>query len=251
VSLFRVKTLYVAAAALWLTIAAVSFADEPIDYAKPDRTVASAPRAYFDWFEYVGHEKGAASLRWRDDFDSAAFRSEWLSAQDPKPLWADLATRPGWLTLHALRMPLESPQNTSFLAQRQRYHAFDASTLLETPPAHGLSAGLAVFLNESNWYFLGVHRHSGASTAPRQLPLELFLEKRSGTKTEIVVRRDINNSDTLELKITATPRGYSFYFDDDASGWKPLAENDAGAMPSTAAAGNFAGALIGPYARAE
>src|SRR5258708_7810664 len=73
--------------------------------------------------------------------------------------WADLTNRPGWLTIHALHVPLQSLQNVSFLARRQQHMAFNASTELEAPAnPGGVSAGLAAFQNEDYWYFLGVRR---------------------------------------------------------------------------------------------
>jgi xylan 1,4-beta-xylosidase len=187
------------------------------------------------------------NFTWRDDFNAHALQPQWLTVRVPKQPWADLTGRAGWLTIHALRTPLESLENMSFLGRRQQHLAFDASTELEVPATPGMSVGLVAFQNENYWYFLGVRRNKAA--APK--PLQLFLEKRGGKQTQIVAQTDIGASPHLKLKIAADSRTYSFYFDADGSGWKPLEENDDGSILSTDVAGGFVGAFVGPYARAE
>jgi alpha-N-arabinofuranosidase len=212
------------------------------------------------------------NFTWRDEFDSAVLQQQWLYVRVPKQPWVDLTHRPGWLTINALRTPLESLQNMSFLARRQQHLAFDASTELELPAEKGIAVGLAAFQNENYWYFLAVRRRAAASgsgeasaarpppsAASQQqpaavqhpLPLELFLEKRGGKQTETVARMALDDGARVKLKIAANARAYSFYFDEDGAGWKPLRENDDGSILSTDVAGGFVGAFVGPYARAE
>jgi xylan 1,4-beta-xylosidase len=185
------------------------------------------------------------NFTWRDDFDATVLRQQWLYVRIPRQPWADLVHRPGWLTIHALHTPLEALQNMSFLARRQQHLAFDASAELQIPREAGMSAGLAAFQNENDWYFLAVHR------AAQPPALELFLEKRGGKQTETIARMTLDDGARIKLKIVANARAYSFYFDEDGSGWKPLRENDDGTILSTDVAGGFVGAFVGPYARAE
>jgi xylan 1,4-beta-xylosidase len=182
------------------------------------------------------------NFTWRDDFGSRSLRPEWLQVRVPKQQWVDLGARPGWLTIHPLPVTLDSLTNPSFLAHRQQHLVFDASTELATPSASGLATGLAVFQSENAWYFLGVRRSAG---------LEVFLEKRGGARTETVVRTELRDTSLLKLKISGNARAYSFYFDADGSGWKPLQERDDGSILSTDVAGGFVGAVVGPYARSE
>jgi len=206
------------------------------------------------------------NFTWRDDFDSAVLQQQWLYVRVPKQPWVDLTRRPGWLAIYALRTPLETLQNMSFLARRQQHLAFDASTELEIPAEKGIAVGLAAFQNENYWYFLAVRRHGTASesraspasaagqqaaAASHPLPLELFLEKRGGKQTETIARVTLEEGARIKLKIAANARAYSFYFDEDGSGWKSLRENDDGSILSTDVAGGFVGAFVGPYARAE
>ena len=196
------------------------------------------------------------NFTWRDDFDSRSLSPEWLQVRVPKQPWVDLTSRPGWLTIHPLAVWLDSLTNPSFLARRQQHLAFDASTELAAPAAAGVSMGLAAFQNENYWYFLGVHRvrvgaEDHSPPGGGEAPLELFLEKRAGARTETIARAALADVTHLKLKISANARAYSFYFDADGAGWKPLKEGDDGSILSTDVAGGFVGAVVGPYARTE
>jgi alpha-N-arabinofuranosidase len=190
------------------------------------------------------------NFTWRDDFNSPPLQPAWLTVRVPKQPWADLTYRPGWLTIHALSAPLESLENMSFLARRQQHLAFDAITELETPTKEGVSVGLAAFQNGNYWYFLGVRQHAAKNAQQQYLaPLEVFLERRAGKSAETVASRRLAQVSRLKIKIAANARRYSFYVDADGSGWKPLKENEDGTILSTAVAGGFVGAFVGPYAR--
>jgi alpha-N-arabinofuranosidase len=211
------------------------------------------------------------NLRWRDEFDSPVLSKQWLFVRVPKLPWADLTRRPGWLTINALRVPLDSLQNMSFLARRQQHLSFDASAELEVPRSPGVSAGMAAFQNENYWYFLGVRRRP-VGGGPPAYRIELFLEKRAGNHTETIAATSLDDGPArqgaarddaahgesasggaacLELEIVGNGRDYSFYFQQDRSGWKPLKEHADGTILSTDVAGGFVGAMVGPYARAD
>ncbi len=212
------------------------------------------------------------NLRWRDEFDSPVLSRQWLFVRVPKLPWADLTRRPGWLTINALRVPLNSLQNMSFLARRQQHSSFDASTELEVPTRPGVSAGMAAFQNENYWYFLGIRRRPIGGSATPASRVELFLERRAGKQTEILAVKPLIGSDApqgmpreehaldggavasaarVKLEIVGNGPDYSFYFDPDGAGWKPLMEHADGMILSTDVAGGFVGAMVGPYARAD
>jgi alpha-N-arabinofuranosidase len=190
------------------------------------------------------------NFTWHDDFASRSLRPEWLQVRVPKQPWADLSSRPGWLTIHPLPASLDALTNPSFLAHRQQHLVFDASAELETPTGAGVATGLAAFQSENAWYFLGVRRETTPS-ADHSLHLELFLEKRGGAHTETIGHTELPDTPHLKLKISGTAREYSFYFDADGAGWKPLKEGDDGSILSTDVAGGFVGTVVGPYARSE
>jgi alpha-N-arabinofuranosidase len=212
------------------------------------------------------------NFRWRDEFDSPVLSRQWLFVRVPKLPWADLTQRPGWLTINALRVPLDSLQNMSFLARRQQHLSFDAGTELEIPAAPGVSAGMVAFQNENYWYFLGVRRRPVGGSATPTSRVELFLERRAGKQTETLAvtpligsaapqgmpREDhapdagaVASAARIQLEIAGNGADYSFYFDPDGSGWKPLMEHADGTILSTDVAGGFVGAMVGLYARAE
>jgi xylan 1,4-beta-xylosidase len=205
-------------------------------------TVLTAPTAQGVRDADLSAPPTTGNFTWRDDFASRSLRPEWLQVRVPKQPWADLGARPGWLTIHPLPVTLDRLTNPSFLAHRQQHLVFDASTELATPSVPGLAAGLAALQSENAWYFLGVRRRAG---------LEVFLEKRGGARTETIVRTGLRDTSLLKLKISGNARAYSFYFDGDGSGWKPLKEGDDGSILSTDIAGGFVGAVVGPYARSE
>jgi alpha-N-arabinofuranosidase len=212
------------------------------------------------------------NLRWRDEFDSPVLSKQWLFVRVPKLPWADLTRRPGWLTINALRVPLDSLQNMSFLARRQQHPSFDASTELEVPTRPGVSAGITAFQNENYWYFLGIRRRPIGASATPTFRVELFLERRAGKQTETLAVAPLLGSDApqgmpreehaldasavasaarVKLEIVGDGPDYSFYFDPDGTGWKPLMEHADGTILSTDVAGGFVGAMVGPYARAD
>jgi xylan 1,4-beta-xylosidase len=188
---------------------------------------------------------------WRDEFDSAPLKPEWLYLRVPREPWVDLSSRPGWLAIRARPVPLEARDNPSFLARRQQHLSFDASTELEIPAAAAVAAGLAAFQSENAWYFLAVRRGAAQVAPAPSLPVELFLEKRGGEQTQVVARTWLKDDARIRLRISGNGGVYSFYFDEDGAGWMPLKEEDDGSILSTDVAGGFVGAFVGPYARAE
>ena len=182
----------------------------------------------------------------QDDFNAPVLSQQWLYVRTPAVNWADLAHRPGWLTIHALSTGLDSLQNMSFLARRQQHLTYDASTELEAPTGPGkIEAGLAAFQNQNYWFFLGARRVDHER-------IQLFLEKRAGKQIQTVASTEISgDAKLIRLKISARERDYSFYFDTGAAGWKALQEHEDGSILSTDVAGGFVGAMVGPYARTE
>jgi xylan 1,4-beta-xylosidase len=80
---------------------------------------------------------------------------------------------------------------------------------------------------------------------------ELFLEKKGGQDTATIARMALKPRNAIRLRISAEAGHYSFFYDEDRGGWKPLRQNDDGSILSTDVAGGFVGAVVGPYARTE
>jgi xylan 1,4-beta-xylosidase len=200
-------------------------------------------------------ERGASqapyggNFTWRDEFDSGKLNDAWLNVRVPKTAWADLDSRRGALTIHAFREPLSTSKNPSFLGRRQQHMAFDAVTAMRAPAQARVAAGMAVFQAEKNWFFFGVRQTSSG--------LEVFLEKPRGTTPETVAHAIAATANTsgeaqlLMLRVSANGGSYSFSYDLDGKGWRPLRSNEDGTLLSTTIAGGFTGVVLGPYARAE
>ncbi|MEP7246699.1 MAG: glycoside hydrolase family 43 protein [Gammaproteobacteria bacterium] len=188
------------------------------------------------------------NFTWRDDFDTSRLNGEWLQVRVPRRAWIDLRARPGWLTIRPRANSLETLTNPSFLARRQQHVSFDASSAFELSRSGRAAAGIAAFQNENYWYFLGMRR--------RDRSVQVFLERRSGKVTETIATIRLPDPATqpgaaLKLRISGDAGAYSFWYDADGNGWKPLRENEDGTLLSTDVAGGFVGAMLGPYARVE
>ncbi len=185
----------------------------------------------------------SGNFAWRDEFDQPRLDRAWLRVRVPKTAWADLAAKPGALTIHPLAEDLDTLRNPSFLARRQQHLVFEASTALDVPVRPGVAAGIAAFQNEAHWYFLGVRRTAGGKA-------QLFLEKSAGKPAETIATATLAAGKTLKLKIAGNEGAYSFGYD-DGDGWRWLRQGEDGTILSTDVAGGFVGATLGPYARSE
>jgi len=183
----------------------------------------------------------SGNFHWRDEFDGPRLDPAWLQLRAPRTAWADLAARPGTLTLHAQDAGLDSRHNPSFLARRQQHLVFDASTALEPPADADTLAGLAAFQNETHWFVLGAQR--------RGADLEISLRRRDGADERVLARRQVRPGATLKLRIRGAEGRYGFAFDADGQGWRWLRTEVDARLLGSDVAGGFTGAVLGPFAR--
>jgi xylan 1,4-beta-xylosidase len=184
------------------------------------------------------------NFTWRDEFDGPTLDHSWMQLRTPQQPWFDLSAKRGRLTVQALPMTLDSLQNPAFLAFRQQHQAFEATTSFEVASAAGVSAGIAAFQNENYWYFFGARR-SG-----RQV--ELFIEKKGGQAVSTITSSTLDlQRRVLQLRIIGTGKQLSFAYSSDGKRWSTLRGDVDGSILSTAVAGGFVGAVVGPYARAD
>lgn len=207
---------------------------------KPIPYVVKGPRALRapDRRMAPGGDDLAGNFTRRDEFDGAP-GPEWLQIHVPRRQWYE--TREGALEIQPLDVALDAMRNPSFLARRQQHMNFDASTELGMPPP-GVSAGLALFQNETHWYFVGLRRKGAGA--------QLFVERRAGARTRIELEELAATPNALKLRVSATGKDHSFYYD-AGQGWQPLLEHDDGSILSTEIAGGFVGTVLGPYARQD
>lgn len=184
----------------------------------------------------------SGNFRWRDDFDHAELDRAWLKLRVPETQWADLRARPGQLAIRALAEGLDTLRNPAFLARRQQHLTFSASLALAVPAEAGTEAGIAVFQNERHWYFLALRRLDTG--------LELFLEQHTDAGAKRLARTTLAATRAmLRLAIRGDRERYAFGFEVDDQGWQWLLEGVDGTQLSTAVAGGFVGAVLGPHVR--
>jgi xylan 1,4-beta-xylosidase len=189
----------------------------------------------------VDHTPLTGNFTWRDDFDTAALRTEWVQLRAPKTKWWNLAS-PGVLSIEPLTASLADKTNSSFLGRRQQHQHFDFSASLVTPVNDSITTGIAAFQSDHYWLYLGVKRSSNQ--------LQIFLEERRGENQRILTSKMIATTSSLRLRIRGNADRYSFdYAKDDT--WTTLAAEQDATLLSTQVAGGFVGTLLGPYARDE
>ncbi|KAF0095913.1 MAG: xylan 1 4-beta-xylosidase [Puniceicoccaceae bacterium 5H] len=186
----------------------------------------------------------AGNFTWRDEFDHPELSPAWIMLRTPSETWWQL--EPGFggeLELTPRKERLTGLGNPSFLARRVQHDVFEAETLLEIPAEKGVSAGLALFQNDKYHYYLGVKRSGDAAS--------LFLEQvRHGEKT-VVRTVQVPASASIALRVRGELEACAFDYSLDGTNWTPIAADLDARMVTTAVAGGFVGATVGPHARTE
>nr|WP_139381516.1 glycoside hydrolase family 43 protein [Pseudoxanthomonas indica] len=178
------------------------------------------------------------NFSWRDDFDARPLKSEWYFVRVPDRAWADLQSTPGWLSVQAGEVGLDTLHNPHFLARRQQHTRFQASTQMAWPSAN-VDAGLAAFQNEQYWYALGIRQRGDRG--------EVYLERNRGGVRQVLASQAIDRHAIVQLLINADGGRYDFGFD-LGNGAQWLQRDVDGSVLSTDVAGGFVGASLGPYA---
>ena len=149
----------------------------------------------------------------------------------------------GQLKIASRKESLTGTGNPSYLARRIQHSCFTASTVVEIPKETGISVGLAVFQSEDHHYFLAVKRDRGK--------IHIYLEQVRGGKTEQIGASDLPDTDKISLSVEAEYSKYSFKYRIEDGAWKTLINNADAKILTTAVAGGFVGATVGPYVRIE
>ena len=182
------------------------------------------------------------NFTWRDDFAGPELDPSWNFLRTPYETWWSLSAVPGALALRPQAAGLESLANPSFVGRRVEHARFEASVVLRRKPDAGVAAGLAVFQNETHSFFLGVRRHEGGD--------EVFLERNGGApRAEVVATASLPEGGRIALRIAGNGGAYAFAYAVSPGDWKILREKEDGTLLSTARAGGFVGAYVGPFAR--
>jgi xylan 1,4-beta-xylosidase len=98
-----------------------------------------------------------ADTRVRDEFDGKRLAPAWVSLRRPPTQVADLAARPGWLTLTGSDQTLDQPLAT-FVGVRQQHLRFGVKALIDASTGVG---GLVLRIDEGHYYSLEVGAEGG------------------------------------------------------------------------------------------
>jgi alpha-N-arabinofuranosidase len=187
---------------------------------------------------------------WRDDFDRPSLRPVWNFLRASGKDWYSLVERPGTLAMRPRPARLSSRGVPSFIGRRQQHARFTVSTALRLPIAHGHSAGLVAFQNETHHFYLGLRSNEAGK-------FEVFLERAGGsernTAPRTIARRSIDEPlpETAFLRIDGNGRAHTFSYATIPDEWITIKDNEDGAVLSTAVAGGFVGTYFGMHARIE
>ncbi|MDP0501546.1 MAG: glycoside hydrolase family 43 protein [Verrucomicrobiota bacterium JB022] len=186
----------------------------------------------------------AGNFTWRDEFDQPELASAWIMLRTPSEIWWHVDSGfEGKLQLTPRADVLSERGNPSYLARRVQHHDFEAATLAQVPVESGVSAGLVLFQNEGFHYYLGVKRDGQQ--------VQLFLEQVREGKKQIVRTFELPDASQVALRVRAEKARCAFDFSLDGAHWMPLATDLDARMITTAAAGGFVGATVGPHTRTE
>lgn len=231
----------------------------------------------------IGRETFMAPVKWKDDWPNILEGNEEVKYQYPAPVpsltkkvnnafggnayfstefdtekiddrfmflrtltqpWYSLSEKKGWLRINLQKETCGGKANPSFVAFRQQNHKSTATTSLEFYAAsENEKAGIAVFQNESHFYYLC------RSVSNNKPVVQLYQSTKDSSMALIATRHiDIYNKE-LGLRIEARNSDYYFYFSEDGKNWIYMTKEGMDAkFLSTKTAGGFVGSVYALYA---
>jgi alpha-N-arabinofuranosidase len=179
-----------------------------------------------------------------DSFDSETLAYDWTFLKTPLKSWYSLSVKPGALAVEPLKEALSSEKNSSFIGYRQKDKSFKSGVTLKLPEKEGVSAGLALYQNETANLFCGVRLEDGL--------YRIFVEKASQGSIENIYETSLDQVESGEISISVSGNEsiHSFSYSLSGDAYTELPEID-GHFLSTHEAGGFVGVVMGPYARED
>ena len=175
----------------------------------------------------------------REDFGRADLGPEWMAMRA-----ARYALERGELVLAPGRDGLGDLGQPAFVARRQQHNDAVAETELEFTPGEGEMAGLAALQNDDYFLTLAVVREGGRTL--------VRVARRAGPddpRTGVTVAEaPLAAPGRVRLKLTTHGGRFDFAYATNGD-WTTLASDVDGTNLSTATAGGFVGAMIGPFAQ--
>ncbi|HZI53484.1 MAG TPA: glycoside hydrolase family 43 protein [Chitinophagaceae bacterium] len=181
-------------------------------------------------------EKFNGNYLFRDEFNPANLNVRYNFLRTVKEEWYSLWG--GALTINVRPETCGGKSNPSFIGFHQPHlKGYAATSMRFIAASENEKAGLLIFQNEKNHYFLCQSLKDGKQ--------EVQLYKGN----ELISSRQINVSgDGLQLKIEAKNDKYAFWYADKKGHWQLLMDNVDGKYLSTKVAGGFVGCLYTMYA---
>ncbi len=187
----------------------------------------------------------SGNFTWRDDFTADRLSPVWIMLRTPPTTWWQTrADSTSGLALTPRPERLSGRSNPSYLGRRVQHTRYSASLAVQAPAATGVSAGLVAFQNDRHHYYLAVRRDTDG--------LLLALERASGGEPELINSTRLpGDTNQVRLRIEAAEARCSFSYALGNASWQVLVADADARILTTAAAGGFVGATVGPHARLD
>nr|WP_255783715.1 glycoside hydrolase family 43 protein [Lysobacter chinensis] len=186
---------------------------------------------------------------WREEFDAPALPPQWLFARTPRSQW--WSTGSGALVLQPRADRIGGNGQPSFVGRRIQHMKASFSTRLKFSPSRpGDEAGLLAVQNDDFYYAFGlgtdeqgnavlrVHRRRGGDEPADGVVL-----------AERALGPEVREGVTLKIDIDRARIDFRYSADDET--FTALLDDADADVLTTAAAGGFVGAVVGPYAHKE
>lgn len=183
------------------------------------------------------------NFAWHDDFEDPELGYEWMYLRTPKDQWLEIDD--SQLRITPKPASLDELTNPSFISRRQQHSTYNAATRFEAP-TEGVSAGVAAFIREDHYFYLGIRKADDGYIA--------FLEKAENSQAKVVAEKPIYRlapGEPVKMRIIGKKENISFYIETGDGEQITIAENEDATILTTTRAWGFIGAMMGPYARLE
>ncbi len=183
------------------------------------------------------------NVYFKDDFNAGTFNFRYLFLRNPEIAAYSLSTKKGYFQLLLKPQTLNERKSPSFLGYRQQNLKGHASTSIDFKPASEKEkAGLAIFQNETHYYFLCKSIENG------QPAVQLYKSSANGSNnTELLATQKLDSDKSIFLKIETKADTYAFYYAEKKNKWKLLKDGVEASFLSTKVAGGFVGSLFALY----
>ncbi|MET0393869.1 MAG: glycoside hydrolase family 43 protein [Chitinophagaceae bacterium] len=181
---------------------------------------------------------------YKDDFSGQSLDPRFMFLRTVEHPWYSLAEKKGYLAMDVRPETAGEKVNPSFVAFRQQNHACEAITALRfSPAAENEKAGLALFQNETHFYYLCQSVSGGKPV------VQLFQSGKDSSMVLVASRVLRRAPKQLYLKIEGRGPGYFFSYSTNNKRWTCLTKEEMdGKFLSTKTAGGFVGSVFGLYA---